>query len=86
MLAHPRTDTQFRIAIRRCSVDMIDTVFEQDVDNRTSLVLAYSTKRRGTKNYASTLMTGVAERLRGYDISPYWYTILCDSQIADRPT
>ena len=64
MLAHPRADSQFRLAVRRRRVDMIDAVFEQHFEHAVGLVLLHPAERGGAENNARTLMPGFSERTR----------------------
>ena len=70
MLAHPRTDSQFRIAIGGRGVDMVDAVFEQEVEYWISLILFHAPKRCGTKNDACALMAGPSERMFRNHVPP----------------
>src|SRR5271170_6856615 len=64
MFAHPRTDAQFRLAVRRRGVDMIDAVFEQHLEHAIGLVLLHPAERGGAEDNARTLMTGFSEWAR----------------------
>src|SRR5579872_6297947 len=61
MLAHPGTDAQFRFAIRRRSIDVVDAEFEQQFEHLIGLVLLHTAQRRGAEDDAGALMTGFAE-------------------------
>src|SRR5271154_1887801 len=56
MLAHPRADAQFRLAIRRGGVEMIDAVFEEHLEHAVGFVLLHPTESSGSKKNPSTLM------------------------------
>ena len=64
MLAHPRTDSQFRFAVRRRRIEMIDAVFEQHLEHAVRLVLLHPTERGRSKNNPRTLMPGFPKRTR----------------------
>src|SRR5580704_1930177 len=64
MLVHPRTDSQFRFAVRRRRIDMIDAIFEQHLEHAVRLVLLHPTESGGSENNASTLMPGFSKRTR----------------------
>src|SRR5579862_3742708 len=57
MLAHPRTDPQFRFAVRRRRIDMIDAVFEQHLEHAVSLVLLHPAERGGAEKNSCALMS-----------------------------
>src|ERR1700722_465366 len=61
MLAHPRPDSQFRLAVRRRRIDMIDAVFEQHLEHAVSLFLLHPAERGGAENNPRTLMPGFSE-------------------------
>jgi hypothetical protein len=62
MLSHPRANSQFRIAVRSGGVDVVDTVFEQDLQDLIGLFLFHSTESGGAENHAGTLMPSFSEQ------------------------
>src|SRR5271168_298506 len=78
MLAHPWADAQFRLAVRRGGVEMIDAVFEEHLEHAVGFVLLHPAERCGSEKNPSTLMPRFPEwTCFDHDItSPYF---LCAS-------
>src|SRR5271155_1830240 len=61
MLSHPRRDSQLRISISSRRVDVIDAVFDQEVEDWIGFFLLHCAKRGGAEDQAATLMIGTSE-------------------------
>src|SRR5215471_2274669 len=62
MPRHPWADTQFSISIAGRDVNMIDAVFEEDVEHTVCLCLGSATERRRPKERDCAQVSGASKR------------------------
>ena len=63
--AQPRSEPQLRVAVRRCRVDVIDAVLEQELERGIGLGLTERAERRSAEDRARALVSGAPERRLG---------------------
>src|SRR5262247_1556528 len=62
MPCHPWANTQFSIPIAGRDINMIDTVFEEDVEHTVCLCLGGATERRCTKERDGAQVSSASKR------------------------
>ncbi len=63
VICEERLQPQFRVAIRRRRVDVVDTRLQHDVQYFVCLLLAHSAERGGAEQHSGAEMTGTTEEL-----------------------
>lgn len=70
MLAHPGSDSQLGIAVRCGRIDMIDSAFQEDLEDPIGAILLHAPQSSSSENHSGTLMAGLSKRTgRDHDIT-----------------